>query len=91
MTLTPESYLRVVINPGWDFNWDSALLFLPAGALALGAGLGYNPALAVALGAGGNVGEAAKDALLDTAHLSAAIAAGASGGLATRLGAGALA
>ena len=57
-------------------------MLLFAGAPALGTGVGDNLALAVALGTGGNIGEAAKDTLLDPAHLSVTVTVGASAGLA---------
>jgi len=59
-------------------------------ASALGAGVGDNPAFATALGTDSDIGEAAKDTLLNTVHLPRAIAIRASGGLAAWLAANAL-
>ncbi len=41
--------MRAVINSGRDFNQDASLPLLPAGAPALGAGLGNNSAFTVAV------------------------------------------
>ena len=84
MTLAAKAYLRAIINPGGNFNQDVALMLLSAGALALRAGFGNDCALTVALVAGSNIAEAAEDALLNLAHLSAAVTIGAPAGLATR-------
>jgi hypothetical protein len=66
-------------------------MFLFAGAFTLGATLGDDAALAMALRAGSSGGEAAKDTLLDSAHLPCAIAVRASARLTTRLAADTLA
>ncbi len=59
-------------------------MFFFTGTPALRAGFGDNSALATALGTGSNIGEAAKDTLLDSAHLPAAITVGALAGLSVR-------
>jgi hypothetical protein len=65
-------------------------VLLLACAVTLRAGLGDNPACAVTPGANSDIGEAAKDTLLNTTHLPRAITVGASGGLAAWLAANAL-
>ena len=91
ITLTAEAYLRAIINPGRDFDCNTTLVLLSAGTPALRAGVGDNSALTVALRAGGDIGEATKEALLDSAHLPGAITVGASCWLSSWLGAHTLA
>jgi len=73
--------LRAIINPGWNLDWDIALLLHLACASALGAGLGNDSTLTVALATGGSSTEATKDTLMDSAYLPGAITVGASAGL----------
>ena len=61
--------MRAVINSSWDFDHNTALTLLPAGASALGAGFSDNSALTVALTAGGGVSKTTEDGLLNPVHL----------------------
>jgi hypothetical protein len=83
--------LRAIINPSRDVNQNIALALLFTCASALGAGLGNNSTFTAALVASSGVGEAAEEALLDSAHLPSAITVGASGGLTARFAANTLA
>ena len=91
ITLTAEAYVGAVLNPGWNFHQEATLALLSTCAPALEAGFGDNSALTVTLGTGSNIGEAAKDTLLDSAHLTGAITVGTLAGLTVWLAAGALA
>jgi len=84
-TLTTEAYLRAIINPGWNSDWDTTLTLLHAYAPALRTGFSNNTALAMALTAGSSINEATKYGLLNSAHLPTAITVGASARLTTWL------
>ena len=90
-TITAEAYLGTVIHPSRYSKRNITLEPFFTAAPALGAGVDNNSAFAVALITGGGVGKAPEEALVDPAHLSAAIAVGTSRGLGAGLAANTLA
>ena len=79
--------MGAILDSGRTLDYDVTPMPLSACTFALWAGLGDNPTLAVALAANSGINEVAKEASLDSAYLSGAIAVRALAGLTAWLGA----